>query len=100
MLNSVVGRRDLRAGGCGERASYTLGALTDASSDPGTNLQPNDNGECAFQPEESQMYCELIMHPFRSDCLARWSGEECSPVHSQFHLREGTRYSVVSLEFV
>jgi hypothetical protein len=68
VVKSVEGRRDRREGGwCGERASYTLGALSDASSDPGTNLQPNDNGECAFQPEESQMYCELIMQPFSSD---------------------------------
>lgn len=35
--------------GSGERAHYTLGALSDASSDPGTYLQPNANGECAFQ---------------------------------------------------
>lgn len=47
-------RREERGGGrCRERASYTLGALSDASSDPGTNLQPNVNGECAFQPEGS-----------------------------------------------
>ena len=35
--------------GSGERAHYTLGALSDASSDPRTYLQPNANGECAFQ---------------------------------------------------
>lgn len=55
VVKAVEGRRDGREGGrCRERASYTLGALSDASSDPGTNLQPNDNGECAFQPKGSQ----------------------------------------------
>lgn len=58
-VKSEEGRREEtggRKGGggrCRERASYTLGALSDASSDPGTNLQPNANGECAFQPEGS-----------------------------------------------
>lgn len=45
--------RGRREGGCWERASYTLRALSDASSDPETNLQPNANGECAFQSEGS-----------------------------------------------
>lgn len=53
-VKSEEGRREETGGRrCGERASYTLGALSHASSDPETNLQPNANGECAFQPEGS-----------------------------------------------
>lgn len=48
-----TGEREVGGGQCGERASYTLGALSDARLDPGTNLQPNANGECAFHPEGS-----------------------------------------------
>lgn len=50
-------RRDWRKGRGwregGEGTSHILGALSDASSDPETNLQPNANGACAFQPEGS-----------------------------------------------
>lgn len=49
-------RRDRREGWgavCGERASYPLEALNDASLDPETNLQLNANRECPFQPERS-----------------------------------------------
>lgn len=50
-------RRDWRKGRGwregGERASHILGALSDASSDPETNLQANANEECAFRPEGS-----------------------------------------------
>lgn len=45
------GKRVEREGG--ERASHILGALSDASSDPETNLQANANEECAFRPEGS-----------------------------------------------
>lgn len=45
------------------RASYTLGALSDASSDPETNPQPNAGGECAFQPEGSAKMLEINNAP-------------------------------------
>lgn len=72
----------------GKRASYTLGALSDASSDPETNLQPNANGECAFHQKDQQICSKLIMHTFRGNCLMKKSGGELF-FHSPFH---GTSY--------